>query len=64
MAKKARVIIELEENFADEVGDDTFEDYDEIDNIGDFAELVWQKRLEDIDMDSRIMNIDCHKIDD
>lgn len=64
MAKKARVIIELEENFADEVEDDAFEDYDEIDNIGDFAELVWQKRLEGIEMDSRIMNIDCYKIDD
>lgn len=64
MSKRARVVIELKENFADEIDDDTFEDYDEVDDTGDFAELVWQRRLEDMDLDGRIMNIDCYRIDD
>lgn len=64
MTKRARVMIELEENFADEVDDDTFEGYDDVDDIGDFAEHVWQKRLEAIDMDGQIMSLKCYKVDD
>lgn len=64
MPKKARVVIEVEENFADDVDEGAFEDYDEIDDVGDFAEFVWQKRLEGFDMDGRILNLDCYTVDE
>ena len=64
MPQRARVVIEVEENFADDVDDETFKEYDGVDDIGDFAELVWRKRLEEMDMDGRITNLDCYTIDD
>jgi hypothetical protein len=64
MSKKARVVIKVEENFADEVQNDTFDKYDEVDTIGDFAENVWRKRLEKMDLDDRILDIDGDRVDD
>lgn len=63
MSQRARVIIEVEENLGDEVDDESFEEYDEVDDIGDFAELVWRRRLEAIDMDGQIMNLACYETD-
>ena len=57
-------MIELEEHFADEVDEEAFEEHEDVDNIGDFAELVWQKRLEELDTDGRIMKLDCYKVDE
>lgn len=64
MTKTASVYIEVEEHFDDDVDDDAFAEYDEVDNIGEFAELVWQKRLEELGFDGRVENIDCYKVDD
>lgn len=64
MPQRARVVIELEEIFSDDVDDETFAEYDGVDNIGDFAELVWRQRLEQVDMDGRIMNLDCYMVED
>ena len=58
------MVIELGEIFDDEVDEDTFEDYEEIDDIGDFAQMVWQERLEKMDFEGRIMNLNCYKVDD
>jgi len=64
MTKKASVYIELEEVFEDEVDDETFADYDGVDNLREFAELVWAKRLEGFGFDGQVQNIDCYKVDE
>jgi len=63
MTKTASVYIELEEEFDDQVHEDTFEDYDEVDSISDFAEHVWERRLEELGFDGRVQNVDCYKVD-
>lgn len=64
MTKTASVYIELEEVFDDQVDEDTFEDRDDIDDISDFAEHVWQTRLEGLGFDGRVQNIDCYKVEE
>ena len=63
MSKEARVIIEVEENFDKTVDDDLFDDQYPVDDLGEFAEFVWEKRLEELGLDGGLLNIDCYKID-
>lgn len=66
MAKKARVVIELEENFDDDIDDETLADmdYDEFDDIRGFAEYVWEKRMEALGREDDVTAINVYKIDD
>jgi hypothetical protein len=67
MTKTASVYIEVEEVFEDEVDEDTFASYDNVDDMAEFVELVWEKRFEQLEamgFNGNIQNIDCYKVDD